>query len=430
MTNTDLVSRRERLLGTGTPLFYDDPVQIVRGESVWLYDETGRRYLDMYNNVPCVGHAHPHVVEAMQRQAETLNVHSRYLHEGILDYAERLTALHTDPISTAIFTCTGTEANEVAIQMARAATGNRGIIASDSAYHGNSTEVSKLSRLGSREARGLEPEPEYQSFPFPEQYRSLNDGASEQELLNLYLNEVRKAIAELQSRGVELAAMLLCPILANEGIPNIPTGFMAQATEIVHQAGGLVICDEVQAGFGRTGNWWGYETSDFLPDIVSLGKPMGNGMPLAGVVAPLELVNAFRQKARYFNTFAASPLQAAVGMAVIDVIEQEDLVQNAADIGEYMRDELRGMQEFCEPLAEVRGHGLFVGLEWVSDRHAKTADPQGADQVVNRLKEKGFLLSRAGIFGNVVKIRPPLPFQREHADLFLSAFEETIREPV
>ena len=428
MTTDQLLARRERLLGVGTPLFYEHPVQLVRGEGVWLYDETGKRYLDMYNNVPCVGHGNPHVVEAMQRQAQTLNVHSRYLHTGILDYAERLTGLHAEPFSTAIFTCTGTEANEVALLMARAATGGRGIICSDSAYHGNSTEVSKLSRLGDRAAQRAPADPEFRAFPFPQRYRPLHEGTPPEQLTDRYLDEVRRAIAELESAGIALAGMLLCPILANEGLPDIPEGFMAQAAALVRAAGGLVICDEVQAGFGRTGRWWGYETSAFVPDIVSMGKPMGNGLPLAGVVAPAALVNTFRERSHYFNTFAASPLQAAVGMAVLDVIEEQGLVERSGELGDYMRAALRGMQAFCEPMADVRGQGLFIGLEWVSDRAAKTADPAGADRVANRLKQKGFLLSRAGTLGNVLKLRPPLVFEREHADLFLSAFEETIRE--
>ena len=322
------LTRRERLLGAGTRLFYDEPVQIVRGEGVWLYDETGKRYLDMYNNVPSVGHGHPQVVEAMQRQAEMLNVHSRYLHEGILDYAERLTQLHVEPISTAVFTCTGTEANEVALQIVRAVTGGRGIIFSVSAYHGKSTEVSKLTRVGARDARGTPPDAEFLAFPYPQQYRPLREGASEEDLTDLYLDRVRAAIADLESRRIALAGMIICPILANEGVPDIPRGFMSGAAELVREAGGLLICDEVQAGFGRTGRWWGYETSEFVPDAVTMGKPMGNGLPLAGAAARAEHVNAFRNSVRYFNTFAASPLQAAVGMAVVDVIEQEGLVSN------------------------------------------------------------------------------------------------------
>jgi 4-aminobutyrate aminotransferase-like enzyme len=428
MTTTELLERRERLLGIGAPLFYDQPLHIVKGEGVWLSDADGKRYLDMYNNVPCVGHGHPHVVEAMQQQAASLNVHSRYLHEGILDYAGRLTQLHADSLSSAVFTCTGTEANEVAMAMARAATGGRGIICSDSAYHGNSAEVSKLNHVGYLERMGRSADPDIRAIPFPQRYRPLADNLPEAELTDLYLQELQRVIDAISNDGIKLAAMLVCPILANEGLPDIPAGFMVRAAEMVRAAGGLFITDEVQAGFGRTGRWWGYQTMDVQPDIVSLGKPMGNGLPFAGVIASTELVDAFRKSSRYFNTFASSPLQAAVGSAVLDVIEQEDLLANVARVGAYLRSELCKLQEGCEPMADVRGHGLFIGLEWVADRESRTPDREQAKVIANRMKEKGFLLSNAGVLGNVLKIRPPLVFKQEHADLFLTAFAETIGE--
>lgn len=420
MTNKELLARRERLLGEGTTLFYRDPVNIVRGEGAWLFDADGKRYVDMYNNVPCVGHAHPRVVEAMRKQMATLNVHSRYLHEGILDYAERLTDLHDDSLTTAVFACSGTEAVEVAMRMSRIATDGRGIICTDAAYHGNSEEVGKLTNV--HEAR----DPEIRSIPFPQLYRPLREGATSAELTDLYLAEVQAAIDDFAGRGVPLAGMLLCPILANEGLPNIPDGFMPRAAEMIQEAGGLFIADEVQAGFGRTGRWWGYELMDFIPDIVTMGKPMGNGLPFSAVVARKELVDTFREKTRYFNTFASSPLQAAVGLAVLDVIEEEDLRQNVADTGAYLLKELLKFQDRCEYLADVRGRGLFISLEWVSDRAAKTADRERAAEVVNRLKDKGFLVSTDGALCNLIKIRPPLVFQQEHADLFLSAFEEIL----
>ena len=421
MTTTDLLARREKLLGTGTPLFYKEAVNIVRGEGVWLFDSDGRRYLDMYNNVPCVGHCHPHVVEAMHRQASTLNVHSRYLHEGVLDYAERLIDRHADELASVVFTCTGTEANEVAMSMARIATGGRGIICTDAAYHGNSAEVGKLTRARDGDS-------EIRPIPYPQRYRPLREGASESELTDLYLSEVCTAIDSFAANDVPFAGMLVCPILANEGLPDIPKGFMPKAAEIVRNAGGLFIADEVQAGFCRTGRWWGYEVMDFVPDIVTMGKPMGNGLPLAGTVARTELVDAFRERKRYFNTFASSPLQAAVGMAVLEVIESENLRENVASVGDYLRTELTKLQPHCPPMAEVRGHGLFIGLEWVSDRDAKIPDREGATLFVNRLKDKGFLIGSAGSLGNVLKIRPPLVFSREHADLFLTAFAESVEE--
>ena len=419
----DLLARRERLLGAGIATFYDDPVHIVRGEGVWLYDADGRRYLDLYNNVPCVGHAHPHVVEAMQRQSETLNVHSRYLHEGILDYAEHLTSLHADHLTSAVFTCSGTEANEVAILMARAATGGRGLIYTEAAYHGNSTEVRKLSRLGSDDDR------EFRSIPVPQTYRPIESGLGDLALTEAYLARLRGEIDGFAADGIPFAGMMVCSILANEGLPAIPREFMSRAAEMVREAGGLFICDEVQAGFARSGNWWGYETSGVTPDIVSMGKPMGNGLPLAGVVASQRLVETFRDRTRYFNTFASSPLQAAVGQAVLEVIEGEGLVESVAEVGGYLIEQLRALQEGCEPMADVRGHGLFIGMEWVKDRSSKEPDREGAAVIVNRLRRAGFLMGQAGEFGNVLKVRPPLVLKREQADMFLEAFEAAIAEP-
>ena len=423
-TTAELLARRERLLGAGVATFYEDPVHIVRGEGVWLYDADGRRYLDLYNNVPCVGHAHPRVVEAMQRQTETLNVHSRYLHEGILDYAEHLTSVHAEHLTTAVFTCSGTEANEVAVLMARAATGGRGLIYTQAAYHGNSTEVRKLSRL-----RG-DNEPEFRSIPVPQRYRPVEEGLEDEALTEAYLARLQAEIDGFAEGGVSFAGMMACSILANEGLPDIPPGFMGRAAEMVRAAGGVFISDEVQAGFARSGNWWGYETTGIKPDIVSMGKPMGNGLPLAGVVASQEMVDTFRQRTRYFNTFASSPLQAAVGQAVLEVIEGEGLVASVADVGGYLIENLRSLQESCEPMSDVRGHGLFIGMEWVKDRESKEPDAAGADVIVNRLREAGFLMGRAGEHGNVLKVRPPLVLKREQADMFLEAFEAAIAEPV
>lgn len=416
-----LLERRQRLLGQGMPLFYAEPVHIVRGEGVWLYEASGKRYIDMYNNVPCVGHANPRVVAAMQTQAGTLNVHSRYLHEGILDYAERLTGLHAEPLSRAVFCCTGTEASEIALLMARAATGGRGIVCSDAGYHGNSTEVRRLSRRGAAES------PEIRAIPYPQRYRPL-ESASEAELTELYLDRVRQAIADFAEHEVPFAGMFLCSLLFNEGLPDIPAGFMAGAAEIVREAGGVFIADEVQAGFCRSGNWWGYETSGFVPDIVTMGKPMGAGLPLAGVVARSELVDAFRDKTGYFNTFASSPLQAAVGMAVLDELEHRDLLGNVIEAGAHLRNALIALHTDYECMGDVRGHGLALAVDWVRDRESKEPDRAGVGSVVNRLKERGFLAGSAGSLGNVLKLRPPLVFSKDNADTFANALSETMQE--
>ena len=415
MTAT-LLQRRERLLGAGAPLFYREPVHIVRGEGVAVFDPDGRRYVDMYNNVPCVGHCHPHVVEAISEQVATLNVHSRYLHEGILDYAERLADHHHDGIESVVFTCTGTEANEVALMMARLATGGRGIVCTNAAYHGNSAAVRQLTRP--KDNAG-----EVRSIPFPETYR-----CQAQDPLNWHLDRLREVIESFKRDGIPFAGTLLCPILANEGLPDIPPGFMAQAAALTRAAGGVFIADEVQAGLGRTGLWWGYETQGVQPDIAVMGKPLGAGVPVAATAASRELVETFRRGSRYFNTFAASPLQAAAGNAVLDVIENEHLRTNVASVGQALRERLKELQAGCEAMGDVRGHGLFIGIEWVQDRAAKKPDRAGAVGVVNAMKDKGFLIGNAGAFGNVVKIRPPLAFSSVDAAAFLTAFEETLGE--
>ncbi len=420
MSPSDLLKRRQQLMGEAT-LFYHTPVHIVRGEGVYLYDADGRQYVDMYNNVPCVGHAHPHVAAAVAEQMRTLNVHSRYLHRGILDFAERLLSYHHDKLEQAVFACSGTEASEIALLMARAATGGKGIICSDATYHGNSTEVGKMS------ARPVT-DPNFRSIPFPQTYRPLAEGVTGSALRQLYLDKLQGAIDDFTQHNIPFAGLFVCSIFANEGLPDVPEGFMERAADMVHQAGGVVIADEVQAGYCRSGNWWGYQTSGFTPDIVTMGKPMGNGMPVSAVVASTELVTAFREGTEYFNTFASSPVQAAAGMAVLDVIEQEDLLSRSAALGAYLHRELAGMQDSCEWMGDVRSCGLFVGVDWVSDKDGKTADARGAIDVANRMKDKGFLLSNAGALDNVVKIRPPLVFEQENADAFLQAFAEMLGE--
>jgi 4-aminobutyrate aminotransferase-like enzyme len=425
ITPQSLLARRNQAMGEGAPLFYNEPLHLVRGEGVYLYDPAGRRYVDMYNNVPCVGHANPYVVEAMTRAQSTLNVHSRYLHEGIVEFCEKLAGLHkgtatAGPIESVIVSCSGTEANEVALRMARFATGKQGIVCTDGTYHGNSELVGKLTRL----SLGSNTIPDVRSFPFPETYRPIQAGLSEADLTEAYLAKLQQAIDSLNASGEGFAALILCSILANEGLPDIPAGFMAKASDLVHRNGGLVIADEVQAGYGRPGKWWGYDVTGFKPDIVVTGKPMGNGLPLAATAASKALVDGFRARTRYFNTFASSPLQAAVGSAVIDYIEREGLIASVAEVGAYLKAALKARAGAHPAIGDVRGTGLFLGVEMVAADGAPDVDTTVA--VVNRLKDKGFLTSNAGIFRNVVKIRPPLVFRREHADAFLAAWDEVI----
>lgn len=421
--DTQLISRRERLLGRNMSLFYDHPVHIVRGEGVWLHDADGRKYLDCYNNVPHVGHCHPHVVEAICRQAGTLNTHTRYLHEGILDYVERLTATFDGSLDSAILTCTGSEANDVALRMAQAVTGRTGVIATDHTYHGNTAAVSQLStRMPPVGGFGGH----VRHVPAPDSYRPLG-GESGEAFAIAFAAKVEEAIASLQESPFGFSALIIDPFFANEGFPDLPSGFLDRAVAAVRKAGGLVIADEVQPGFGRTGNhMWGHQRAGIVPDIVTLGKPMGNGHPIGGVVANTETLNAFRKAFRYFNTFGGNPVSCAAGMAVLDVLEREKLMENARDVGAYALAGLHRLAEKHGAIGNVRGAGLFFGAELVTDRDTKAPDPKLATRVINGMRERGVLMGKLGIHQCTTKIRPPMPFSRDNADYMLSVLDDVL----
>jgi len=401
-----LTDRRARLLGPGVPTFYAAPVQLVRGAGVWLWDADGRRYLDAYNNVPHVGHAHPKVVAAVAGQLATLNTHSRYLHDAILDYAERLTARMGHGLTQMLYVCTGSEANDVALRMAQAATGQTGLIATDAAYHGNTALVGAVTAsrtpIGGRPGYArLVPAPDRPAAATPEGFAA----------------GVRAAIAALQAEGHGLAAMILCPYLANEGFPDLPAGFLAPAAAAVRAAGGLVIADEVQPGFGRLGSHlWAHDRAGLVPDIVTLGKPMGNGYPVAAVVAGPGPMAAFRDRFRYFSTFGASPVAAAAALATLEVLEEEGLQARAAATGQMLRDRLAALVPPWR--ATVRGTGLFLGLAF--------PDAAAARAVEDGLRAEGVLTGRTGRDDAVLKIRPPMPFDAGHADILAEALARVL----
>jgi 4-aminobutyrate aminotransferase-like enzyme len=419
----DLLARRYRVLGRNAPLFYDRPVHLVRGEGVWVEDADGRRYLDVYNNVPHVGHCHPHVVEAISRQAATLNLHTRYLHETVVRYAERLTATFDPSLSAVMFTCTGTEANELALRMARFKSGGRGIIVSDFSYHGNSETLASVTTCF--------PVPE--AFPdfarkikIPDPYRDRN-GQSDSELADEFAGHVAEAIGSLQKSGIKMAALLMDASFANEGLPEPVPGYVAKAVALVRAAGGLLIADEVQCGFGRTGDaMWGYQLGGVVPDFVTMGKPMGNGHPVGGVAANSDLVDRFGLAATYFNTFGGNPVSAAAGMAVLDVIEQENLLANAREIGAYVRAGLERLMARHSIIGNVRGRGLFFGLELVTDRETKSPATAEAKRLANMMRDRGILMSRIGRYDNIMKMRPPMVFKAEHADFLLATLDDAL----
>ena len=424
MGNDTLLERRYRVLGRRSPLFYDEPLNLVRGEGVWVYDADGRRYLDAYNNVPHVGHCHPHVVDALCRQAALLNTHTRYLHENVVAYAERLTAKFDAPLTMAIFTCTGSEANELALRIARECSGGMGIIGTAHAYHGNTAAVIELGSVFTPPAkRG----PYVRTVPVMDPYRD-RAGRSDEELATAYADDVKRAIDSFAAAGVPFAGLLFCTSFSSEGLPTLPAGFMSQALAHVHTAGGFFIADEVQSGFGRFGShMWGYQKLGVVPDIVTLGKPMGNGHPLAGVVARRDLVERFTGENMYFNTFAGNPVSAAVGMAVLDVLENERLLDNALEVGRYTLDRLAALAGKHELIGDIRGAGLFFAVDLVRDRKIKTPAAEQSGRLVNLMRERGVLISRIGPADNILKIRPPMPFSRENADLLVDTLDGAFR---
>ncbi|MCU0775415.1 MAG: aspartate aminotransferase family protein [Ideonella sp.] len=414
-----LTDRRARLMGPNVPTFYRDPVHLVRGEGVWLWDADGTRYLDAYNNVPHVGHCHPKVVEAICRQAGTLNTHTRYLHEGVLDYIERLTATMGHGLGQAILVCTGSEANDIALRMAQAMTGKRGIIATDNTYHGNTTATSQLSSR--RPPIGGYP-PHVRLVPAPDSLRPLGGNADRQ--AEVFAGHVARAIADLEDLGIGFSGMMLCPFFANEGFPRLPKGFFAPAAAVIRRAGGLILADEVQPGFGRLGShFWGHDWLGLAPDVVTLGKPMANGHPVAAVVARPDVMAAFREAFGYFNTFGGNPVSAAACLATLEVMQDEGLQENARTVGAYARERLAALDHPL--LAEVRGEGLFFGAEFVTDARMTPATDFAAD-VVERMRQRGVLMNRIGRHMNTLKIRPPMPFSRENADLLIDTLAEVL----
>ena len=353
----------------------------------------------------------------MTRQAAKLNCHSRYLHENILDYAEHLLSKFPAHLSNVMFTCTGSEANDLAYRIAKYNTGGDGFIVTDLAYHGGTDAIASMSpSLGEFVNLG----PNVRLVPAPNAFRSEGDVGK------AFADNVRAAAADLKRHGVQPAALLVDTIFSSDGVFSEPAGFLSEAVDVIHEFGGLFIADEVQPGFGRTGaNWWGFQRHGVLPDMVTLGKGMGGGHPLAGVVARPELLTELG-RSRYFNTTGGTAVSCAVGKAVLEVIENESLLENASRVGNHLQSCLREMASRYEFIGDVRGAGLFIGVEIVTD--TKTLQPSEAlaTQIVNELRNKHVLLSSAGPHANVLKVRPPLPFDMDNADQFLQCFDEVL----
>jgi 4-aminobutyrate aminotransferase-like enzyme/Ser/Thr protein kinase RdoA (MazF antagonist) len=414
VSTRELTRRRRRALGTAlTELTYREPVHVVGGKGVWLVDSEGRRLLDAYNNVPVVGHCHPRVTEAVVRQTRTLNTHARYLYEPLIELAERLVATMPPEsgLDTVMLLNSGSEANEIAWRFATAFTGRGGAIVTEHAYHGVTDAIADLSP----EEWPPDDRPSHvETIPPP--------GGVPSETVTA------DAIERLGGRGFGLAATFVDAGLTSDGIRTPPAAELEAVVRATQVAGGLFVADEVQAGHGRTGEQlWAFASYGLTPDIVTLGKPMGNGYPVAAVVTRAEIADRFGSEASLFSTFGGNPVAASAALAVLDVIADERLIDNAAQVGSRLRHSLDELQRTCPPIAEVRGRGLLVGVELVDDVGAP--DSALAERVVDALRRDGILIGRTGLHGNVLKIRPPLVFSADHADLVLDGLERALASP-
>ena len=422
MTEHSLLKRRSRAMGPAYRLFYEQPVHLVRGEGVWLFDADGHKYLDCYNNVASVGHCHPHVVETLTRQASTLNTHTRYLHENVVQYAERLGATMPGDLGVCMFVCTGTEANDLAFRIARTVTGNEGAIVTNHAYHGNSIVVTELST----EEYPASEQPSYlETVEAPNPYRG-SYRYGDPDLGDKYAAFADDAIDRLAQRGVKPAMFMCDNIFSSNGILTPPPQYLQGVYRRVREAGGVIVADEVQSGLCRLGDhMWAFEDSGVVPDIVTMGKPIGDGHPLAAVVTTPAIAEEFARKFDYFNTFGGNPVSAAVGMAVLDVIEDENVLRNVHEVGAFLGTGLKALAENIELIGDVRGKGLFYGVEIVRDRNTMEPGEQ-APKIREHLRDNGVLLGVTGPMDNVIKIRPPMVFSKSNADFLLDKLVQAL----
>ena len=424
---TETLDARRRLLGHNLSLSYRDPLKIVRGWMQYLYDETGRAYLDAYNNVPLVGHSHPRVVRAVAEQMALLNTNTRYLHDNLVRYAGRLTALMPSPLRVCYVLNSASEANELALRLARAHTGREDVIVLECAYHGHTTGLIDISPYKFHGPGGKGRKPWVHVAPLPDDYRG-PFRRDDPEAGPKYAEAVGGLAEEAGRRG-GLAAFIAETLPSVAGQIVLPGGYLAEAYRHVRKAGGVCIADEVQVGFGRLGtHFWGFETQGVVPDIVVLGKPIGNGFPLAAVVTTEPIAASFDNGMEFFSTFGGNPVACAAGLAVLDVMEDERLQERALRVGNHFIAGLKRLAGRHAVIGDARGSGLFLGVELVRDR--RTLEPAAAEAsyTVDRLRELGVLAGTDGPFHNVIKIRPPLCFSESDADLFVTALDSVLSE--
>jgi 4-aminobutyrate aminotransferase-like enzyme/Ser/Thr protein kinase RdoA (MazF antagonist) len=427
-TIAETLAARRRLLGPNLAVSYRRPLKIVRGWAQHLYDHTGRAYLDVYNNVPLVGHSHPRVVRAAQEQVALLNTNTRYLHDTVLRYAERLTRLLPEPLRVCFFVNSGSEANELALRLARARTRSEDVIVLEHAYHGHTTTLVDVSPYKFEGPGGGGRKDWVHVVPLPDTYRGVYR-RDDPHAGPKYARHVGALVSRAQAEGRGLTAFLAETLPSVAGQIVFPPGFLADVYRYVRAAGGVCIADEVQTGFGRLGtHFWGFEAQSVVPDVVVLGKPIANGFPLGAVVTTPEIATAFDNGMEFFSTFGGNPVSCAAGLAVLDVVEEERLQERALRVGGHLLEGLQRLQERYAVIGDVRGSGFFLGVELVRDRSSLEPAPDEAAYVVNRLRERGVLTGTDGPHHNVLKLRPPLVFSEQDASVFLETLGEVLQE--
>jgi 4-aminobutyrate aminotransferase-like enzyme len=415
-----LIERRSVVFGPGYNLHYSRPVNPIRALGTKIWDASGEVLLDAYNNVPCVGHAHPRVVQAMTEQLSTVSTNTRYIQRRVVEYAESLLSTFHPVLNRVMFTCTGSEANDLALRIARDVTGHTGVIASEFAYHGTTSLVASVSPAAGasiplgRDVRLVAP---------PNGYRH-----QQADLGSWLAARVQEQIDELHRHGVGLSAFIADALFSSDGIYPAENGILRPVAEVVHRAGGLFILDEVQTGFARTGSdMWGHQHFGVVPDLVTLGKPMANGLPVAAVVAQWDLIEDFGSRISYFNTFAGNTGCISAAQAVLQVIQEDNLLDNVRRQGTALADGMRQILRGANHAIDIRGPGLYLGVEISHPDDARTPDAETANGVVDAMREDGVLISIAGPVANVLKVRPPLVFDDSDTDRFLSSFERAAR---
>jgi 4-aminobutyrate aminotransferase-like enzyme len=412
-----LVQRRSSAMGAAYRLFYDRPVHVVRASGVHLYDSEGNEYLDAYNNVPVVGHSNERVREAVHAQLGLVNTHTRYLTDPVIEYAERLTALFPDPLTQAIFVCTGSEAVDLALRIARSVTGRSGVIVTRHAYHGTTSAAASISpSLGPNNPIP----PNVALVDAPDAVRDAFGSAA-----MAFGERIDRSIAELKERGFEPAALVLDSVMSSDGLQVGDPALVQVAADRARACGALYVADEVQGGFGRTGRWWAFGQS-VTPDLVVLGKPMGNGLPIAAVVGRPDSFDAFGRSVRYFNTFGGNPVCVAAASAVLDEIQERSLVRHAQDAGSELRSSLSSAIGGDPAVAQVRQAGLFLAVELIGPGGAPDSDR--ALRVVNAMRRRRILISASGTYDNVLKVRPPLVFPRDAMPQLIEGLVESFDE--